>query len=161
MKRILAAAALTACASLSAAAADVVIYGKVNTALYYQDWEGASPSFSMLNESSRFGFNISEKLSDDLTVKGYLENGFNSDTGSLTNTSGGNKGSTLFDRRSILAVNSKTWGEIGFGRMGSVRSTMSPYALTLAWLDPMETNYAEAGMSYMFGNDPRANNSIT
>lgn len=147
--------------SFGASAADVSIYGKVNTALYWQDWSGANPSFSMINEGSRFGFNIREELTNDLSVKGYLENGFNSDDGGLTNTSGGNTGSTLFDRRAILALHSKTWGEIGFGRMGSVRSTMAPYALTLAWLDPMETNYGEAGMSYMFGNDPRANNTVT
>lgn len=153
--------ALAALFPLVAGAADVVLYGKVNTALYFQDWSGAQSSFSMINEGSRFGLNIREKLTDDLSVKGYLENGFNSDDGALTNTGGGNTGSTLFDRRSILALHSARWGEIGFGRMGSVRSTMAPYALTLAWLDPMETNYGEAGMSHMFGNDPRANNTVT
>ena len=161
MNKLYALTALAVVLPCTTSAADLVLYGKVNTALYYQDWSGAKSSFSMLNEGSRFGMIITEKLTDDISVKGYLENGFNSDDGALTNTSGGNTGSTLFDRRSILAVHSKTWGEIGFGRMGSVRSTMAPYALTLAWLDPMETNYGEAGMSYMFGNDPRANNTVT
>lgn len=162
MKKIFALAAVAAAAApIVANAADVVLYGKVNTAFYYEDYSGASPAVSMLNEGSRFGFLINEDLTNDVSVKAYLENGFNSDDGALTNTSGGNTGATLFDRRSILALSSKTWGEVGFGRMGSVRSTMAPYALTLAWLDPMETNYGDAGMSYMFGNDPRANNTIT
>ena len=53
-------------------------------------------------------------------------------------------------------------GELGFGRMGSVRSTMSPYSLGLAWLDPFETGYGtDSSISTLFGNDPRGNNTIT
>ena len=97
-----------------------------------------------------------------MTIKGYLENGFASDTGALSATGGGNVGATLFDRRSILAVSSKTYGELGFGRMGSVRSTISPYSLAMGWLDPMETAYGDiASISNMFGNDPRGNNTMT
>lgn len=161
MRKLIALAVAAALLPAAASAADVKIYGKVNTAFYYADWDGSKPSFSLINEGSRFGFNIREDLNADWSVKAYLENGFNLDDGALTNTGGGNTGSTLFDRRSILALASKTYGEFAFGRMGSVRTTMAPYALTLAWLDPMETNYAEAGMSHMFGNDPRSNNTIT
>lgn len=161
MRKLFALTTLAALIPLAASAADVVVYGKVNTSIYYEDYSGQRPKVSLANEGSRWGFNVSEKLTDDLTVKAYLESGFNVDDGALTNTGGGNAGSTLFDRRSILAVHSKTWGEVGFGRMGSVRSTMAPYALSLAWLDPLETNWGDAGMSAMFGNDPRGNNTVT
>lgn len=161
MRKLITAGATLALLPAAVLAANVVLYGKVNTALYFEDYRGASPTVSIANEGSRFGLLITEDLSDGWGVKGYLENGFNSDDGAFTNTSGGNSGTTLFDRRAILAVQNDRFGEIGFGRMGTVRSTMAPYAMTLAWLDPFETNYGDAGMSYMFGNDPRSNNAIT
>ena len=161
MRKLFALTTLAALLPLGATAADVTVYGKVNTSIYYEDYSGQAPKVSLANEGSRFGINVREDLTTDVSIKAYLENGFNIDDGGLTNTGGGNSGATLFDRRSILAVHSKTWGEVGFGRMGSVRSTMAPYALSLAWLDPMETNYGDAGMSAMFGNDPRGNNSVT
>lgn len=161
MRKLYALTTLAALLPLGASAADVTVYGKVNTSIYYEDYSGQSPKVSLANEGSRFGINVREQLTDDVSIKAYLENGFNIDDGGLSNTGGGNAGNTLFDRRSILAVHSKIWGEVGFGRMGSVRSTMSPYALSLAWIDPMETNYGDAGMSAMFGNDPRGNNSVT
>ena len=94
----------------------------------------------------------------------YLETGFNSDDGSLSNTSGGadNGSSMLFDRRAILSVSSKTWGEFAFGRMGTVRSTMAPFGFGLGALDPFETAYAiDCSISGVFGNDARGNNSFT
>ena len=161
MRKSIVLAAAAALLPAIALSAEVTLYGKVNTAFYFEDWSDSSANVSMINEGSRFGLNIREKLNDEWSVKSYLENGFNSDTGAFTNTGGGNTSSTLFDRRSILALASEKYGEFAFGRMGSVRTTMAPYAMTLAWLDPMETNYAEAGMSHMFGNDPRSNNTIT
>ncbi len=160
--RQLALAAALVAAAFSVEAASVTIYGKLDTALHIQKNRGQNAQLTMMNEGSRFGFNIREDLTDDVAIKGYLENGFDSDTGALTGTGGGNTGTTLFDRRSILAVSSKTYGELGFGRMGSVRSTISPYSLAMGWLDPMETAYGDiASISNMFGNDPRGNNTLT
>ncbi len=160
--RKLAAAAVLMAAAFSVQAASVTVYGKVDTALHIQKNRGQNAQLTMMNEGSRFGFNIREDLTEDVSIKGYLENGFDSDTGALTGTGGGNTGATLFDRRSILAVSSKTYGELGFGRMGSVRSTISPYSLAMGWLDPMETAYGDiASISNMFGNDPRGNNTAT
>lgn len=71
-------AALVA-ASGAAAAADVQIYGRVNTALFFQKVQSEDHAkLRMDNGASRFGLNISETLTDDLSVRGYLENGFNS-----------------------------------------------------------------------------------
>ena len=44
----------------------------------------------MQDEASRFGFRIAEKLTENVTIKGYLENGFTSDTGAFSNIGGGN-----------------------------------------------------------------------
>lgn len=147
--------------AMSAAnAADVTIYGKAEVAFHYQykDFKDtkSDSQFSMDNSGSRFGLNINEKINDDWSIKGYLENGFNIDDGGFT-TSG-----TLFDRRSILAVKSNTYGEFGFGRMGSVVSTFSPYGRGLSMLDPFETAYtSEYSISGAFLNDPqRSNNNI-
>ena len=157
----IAAAVLLSTVTLSTFAASVDVYGKIDTALHIQKNRGESAQLTMQDEASRFGFRIAEKLTDDVTIKGYLENGFTSDTGAFSNIGGGNVGSTLFDRRSILAVASKNYGELGFGRLGSVRSTISPYSLAMGFLDPFETGYGDiASISNVFGNDPRGNNSV-
>lgn len=162
-RNLLAAALLTALSTGLASAANVELYGKVETSMRYMHIsEGSVNKFEMLNEGSRWGLNIKEDLGDGLSVKGYLESGFNSDDGALTNTGGGSSSAMLFDRRAVLALRSETMGEIGFGRMGSVRSTMSPYSLGLAWLDPFETGYgSDSSISTVFGNDPSGNNTIT
>lgn len=143
-------------------AADVNLYGKVDTALHIQKNRGENAVLSITDEASRIGLRIREKLSSEWSVKGYLENGFSSDSGQFSNIGGGNKETTLFDRRSILALSSSRYGELGFGRMGSIRSTISPYSLVMGYLDPMETGYGDiASISNMFGNDPRGNNTAT
>ena len=85
MRKLFALTTLAALIPLAASAADVVVYGKVNTSIYYEDYSGQRPKVSLANEGSRWGFNVSEKLTDDLTVKAYLESGFNVDDGALTN----------------------------------------------------------------------------
>lgn len=153
--------AVAACLAGSVAmAADVEIYGKVDLGMEYSHVStqngSASDSFKMTNGGSRFGFNIREQINNDWAIRGYLENGFNADDGKFT-TSG-----TLFDRRMILAVQSKTYGELGFGRMGTVMSTNSPYALGIAFADPFETGYTgDYTISGLFATDSRANNAIT
>lgn len=156
-----AAVAASLCAAGAAQAASTEIYGKVETLLRYVHTNGGADSLVLENGGSRWGMRIREDLQPGLSVRGYLEGGFNSDDGGLTNTGGGNSSSMIFDRRAILAIRSDTYGEIGFGRSGSVRSTISPYSLGIAWLDPFETGYgADSSISTIFGNDPRGNNTI-
>ncbi len=144
------------------AADGVQMYGKLDMSMHWQKNRHSNGALSMLNEGSRWGMNITETLSPDVSIRGYLETGFNADNGALSNTGGGNVGTTLFDRRSVLAVRSNQYGEVGFGRMGSVRSTISPYGQVLGNIDPMETAYGDiASISQIFGNDPRGNNTIS
>lgn len=143
----------------SALAADVEIYGKADVGIEVNHFSGgakAKTQFQMTNGGSRWGINIREKISDDLSVRGYLENGFDLDTGKDT-ISG-----KAFGRRSILALQSKQYGELGFGRMGTVTSTNSPYARGLAYFDPFETGYTgDFTISGIFATDSRVDNAIT
>lgn len=159
----LALALLSTLAAVGAAQAiDVKIYGQANGSLYYIDTKAGGSSLSMQNESSRVGLTITEALNPGTSINVYLETGFNLDNGALTNNGGNNVGNTLFDRRAILSVKDVDWGEIAFGRMGTVRSSMAPYGYGLGAIDPFGTNYGPDGsISGMFGNDDRGNNTIT
>lgn len=144
-----------------ACATDVKLYGRISTSLHYTKIDGGDSILKMNNEGSRFGLNIKEEINSDLSIRAYLENGFNSDDGGLSN-SGGLKTATLFDRHAVLAVLSEEYGELGFGRMGSVRSAVMPYSLVLLPLDPTNGAYYDIGsIAIMFGADPRANNTIS
>lgn len=90
-KSLIAVAALSALAG-SAMAADVQIYGRIDTGFRYQnvdyDVAGVSDasSFEMVSgnySGSRVGIKGSEDLGNGLTVGFVLENGFDSDDGSF------------------------------------------------------------------------------
>lgn len=88
-------------AALSAQAADIQIYGRVDSGLMFTDAEGVQSKTELISggrSASRLGFNIVEDLGNGYKVKAYLENGFKLDSGEFS-TEG-----SLFDRRSILAV---------------------------------------------------------
>ncbi len=112
-------------AALSAQAADIQIYGRVDSGLMFTDAEGVKSKTELISggrSASRLGFNIVEDLGNGYKVKAYLENGFKLDSGEFS-TEG-----SLFDRRSILAVQGP-WGEIDGGRAGTVQSTSAPYSM--------------------------------
>ncbi len=141
-------------------AADVSLYGRVSTSIRMTKADGQNAAVDMNNEGSRWGIRLQENINSDLSAKVWLESGFNSDTGGLSN-SGGVK-NTLFDRHAVLSLASKTYGEFGFGRMGSVRSAVMPYSLVLLPLDPVNGAYYDiVSIGVMFGADPRANNTLT
>lgn len=147
---------------MSSMAGEVDIYGQANVALYYNNPKNGSDSLIMQNESSRIGFRATENLTSETSINVHLETGFNIDTGALTQNGGNNVGTTLFDRRSFISVKNLHYGEFAFGRMGTVRSTMAPFGYTLGMLDPFGTMYGPDGtISAVFGNDTRANNTVT
>lgn len=118
----------TLLAAGAASAADVSIYGRIDTGLVYQSFSGDSvknDSFTMEsgpNTASRWGIQGSEKLTDDLTVGFRLENRFASDSGEL-------KGDRLFEGTSFVQVKSNTWGEVAAGRISGIGSGSGPYDL--------------------------------
>lgn len=157
-RKILLSVALMAisCAATVQAETSVQLYGKIDLAMQYTKAPGKDAVVNMQNETSRIGLNIREDLNDSWAVKAYLEAGFNADDGSQAS-----KG-VLFNRRSILAIYNKTFGEIGFGRMGSVESISSPYGIGLPNLDPFRTGYGpDYEIEGTFGNDNRVNNAVT
>lgn len=138
MKKSLMAIAVLGTFAGSSMAADVTMYGVVDTGLAYthdkftgsanvkETWndlaglvaDEKSDNFRMdsgNNSSSRFGIRGTEELGNGLTVGFKLENGFKSDSGAL-----GTDGS-LFDREATLSIGG-TYGTLYMGRMGSLVS---------------------------------------
>ena len=137
MKKTLAAIAVLGAFAGTALAADVTLYGKIDGGLNYthvskdaQDATGKvtssnSDSFearSGQNSGSRFGLKGTEQIADGLTVGFQLENGFDSDTGKM------GQSSRLFGREARVYVTTE-FGEIAFGRMGGIDSGLGSYDL--------------------------------
>ena len=125
-KKSLIAVAVLGATAFSVQAADVTMYGKVDTGLQFKSNEVTvgneakvdSDTFSMengLNSASRFGIKGSEDLGNGMKVSFQLENGFKSDSGEFK-TSG-----KLFDRQATVAVSSD-FGTLTMGRVGGIGS---------------------------------------
>ncbi|BBF23398.1 porin [Sutterella megalosphaeroides] len=149
MKKTLAALAVLGAFAGSAAAADVTVYGVVDTGLAYtyenselgvsdtgftEGTNGSENQFGMqsgYNSSSRFGIKGTEDLGNGLKVGFKLENGFSSDDGTL-----GQSG-RLFGRESSLSLMSE-FGTISFGRMGGVASSAGTYDIVYSIADSFD-----------------------
>ena len=132
MKKTLAAVAVLGAFAGSALAADVQLYGIVDTGLRYTHFDAdsaaagydATDSFGIQsgNQSgSRFGFKGTEDLGNGLTVGFILENQFNSDDGSLADED------HFFRRESSLFLQGG-FGKVAMGRMGSINGGTSSWA---------------------------------
>jgi predicted porin len=130
--RPLALAVALLAAAASASAADVRIYGRMDSGLLYQhnfgDSAAADDSFTMnsgLNTASRWGIRGSEKLSADTTVWFQLENRYLSDDGSFKTFTKGKDG-RMFGGHALLGVTS-SWGEFAAGRTSGITSGSGRY----------------------------------
>ena len=143
-------------AALAAQAADVQIYGRVDAGFLYEHKKGEDTFTQKAGgrAHNRIGFNVVEDLGNGVKVKAYLENGFYIDNGQFDDSK------VLFNRRSILALQGSL-GEIGFGRMGTVQSTVAPYTMGLIKYDPFGTSYGNASIGSTFSNTSRTNNTVT
>lgn len=129
MKKTLAAVAVLGAFAGSAIAADVQLYGIVDTGLQYVHGDTDSTSansdfdsFSMesgMASGSRFGFKGTEDLGNGLTVGFILEDGIKSDTGVDDDV--------LFNRESSLFLQGG-FGKVAFGRIGSFNGGVSSWA---------------------------------
>ena len=130
MKKTLAAVAVLGAFAGSALAADVQLYGIVDTGLRYTHFDAdsaaagydATDSFGIQsgNQSgSRFGFKGTEDLGNGLTVGFILEDGIKSDTGVDDDV--------LFNRESSLFLQGG-FGKVAMGRMGSINGGTSSWA---------------------------------
>ena len=129
MKKTLAAVAVLGAFAGSALAADVQLYGIVDTGLQYVHGDTDSTSansdfdsFSMesgMASGSRFGFKGTEDFGNGLTVGFILEDGIKSDTGVDDDV--------LFNRESSLFLQGG-FGKVAFGRIGSFNGGASSWA---------------------------------
>ena len=127
MKKTLAAVAVLGAFAGSALAADVQLYGIVDTGVGYNhvDADGFGQdkdSFGMQSgqaSGSRFGFKGTEDLGNGLTVGFILENGIKTDTGV--------DDGVMFNRESSLFLEGG-FGKVAFGRIGSLNNGQSSWA---------------------------------
>ena len=126
MKKTLAAVAVLGAFAGSALAADVQLYGIVDTGVGYNhvDVDGLGDgqdidTFQMKSgqaSGSRWGLKGTEDLGNGLTVGFILEDGFSSDNGTDS--------APMFNRESSLFVQGG-FGKIAFGRIGSFNGGVS------------------------------------
>lgn len=129
MKKTLAAVAVLGAFAGSALAADVQLYGVVDTGLAYTNADSDLANTDSVNRfemksgmqsGSRFGFKGVEDLGNGLKVGFILENQFSSDDGSLGNDE------SFFHREATLFLEGG-FGKIAFGRMGSINGGVSSW----------------------------------
>lgn len=166
MKKQMIALAVAGAFAGSAFAANVDVYGVVDTGLVYTQTEvggvlssakAEGHKFSMdsgVNSGNRLGLRGTEDLGDGYSVSFRLENGFNSDTGVL-----GQDGQ-LFDREARLSMNTP-YGTVSFGRMGALTSGAGTYDVFQATGDALDGGNANyIGTGYWFSRG-RCDNMIT
>ncbi|WP_341461599.1 porin [Sutterella wadsworthensis] len=103
---------------------------------------------------ARFGLKGSEDLGNGVKAGFHLENGFSADTGSLA------QNSRLFGREARLFVNG-AFGEVAFGRMGTLGSANGTYGL-LGNLSPFGASWVGAvEYSTYYVGGIRADNTVT
>ena len=166
MKKTLAALAVLGAFAGTAAAADVTLYGVVDTGLAYTYkntelatdiadlTDGSESQFGMqsgYNAVSRFGLKGTEDLGNGLKVGFKLENGFSSDDGNFKYDG------RLFGREASLSLMSE-FGTLSFGRMGGVASSAGTYDIVYATADAFD-----GGDNDVFGmhSSSRYDNMVT
>lgn len=170
MKKTLAAVAVLGAFAGSAFAADVTLYGRIDTGLHYNDNqvdlngnEVDDSSFEMgsgLSTGSRMGLKGTEEISEGLKVGFVLEHGFNSDTGANGDDT------RFFNRESSLQLISDTYGTLAMGRMGSIVSDIGTFGFYAGAVNPFGTGWSAVGGqgigSKLFAtNDARYDNTVT
>lgn len=153
------AAAMTAAA---AGAADVTVYGIVDTGFGYTNTDtlagGTDSKFEMINgfnSGSRFGFKGTEDLGNGYAVSFILENGFASDTGAL-----GQDG-RMFGRESSLKLHTP-YGTLSFGRAGTLLSGAGSLEVFGTFADTLPGGWDGIfNVANYQGNGQRLDNMVT
>ena len=123
-----------------ALAGQVTLFGAVDLGVKVQKSKGHDTVVSLDSGTyagSRWGLTGREEINSDLSVSFLLESGFDADTGA-------SKGK-LFNRGSLLRLESKTFGTLAFGRTSAFTFASGEYG----WMwqvDPFEGAYLDAGI---------------
>lgn len=144
-KSLIALAVASAAMAGSAYAANVEVYGLIDTSLAYV-WSDSDAAgfdsegkFTMENArefGSRFGLRGSEDLGNGMKVGFVLESGIKSDSGEL------DQGGRLFGREAHINLTGD-FGYLAFGLQPVFGSTLGQHGLFRA-IDPLFANYTEA-----------------
>ena len=162
MKKTLAAVAVLGAFAGSAFAANVTMFGIIDTGLGYTSTDNGKTTSHLFdirtgqNSAARFGLKGEEELGNGVKVGFNLENGFKSDDGSLA-TAG-----RLFDREALVYVNG-TFGELGMGRQGEMASGNGRYGVFGGKVSPFSTGWSDiGGHKYVMGAGfGRLDNAVT
>lgn len=161
-KKLIAVAVLGACVAGSAFAANVDVYGRIDTGLSYVHEkigdQAGTDKLSMdsgLSSGSRWGLKGSEVLGNGYQVGFVLESGFSSDTGAI-----GEEGK-LFNREATLRV-SGPFGSIYAGRMGRIGSDAGSVGFYAGSVSPFGSGWGKmAGHFAVTANyDTRYSNAL-
>lgn len=163
-KTLIALAALGAVAG-TAAAADVTIYGRIDTSLRFSsiDHDVANmddeTSFEMASGNytgSRVGIKGAEDLGNGLKVGFVLENGFDADDGSYDSNE------RLFGREAIVYLEGD-FGKLAAGRMGILNGSAGSFAIG-GNFNPFTTGWGDVGSQTLLwgaGFSSRHSNMLT
>ena len=161
MKKKILACAVAAAFATGAVAAEVTIYGDVNTGFVYnytkEGNQESTNSFKMesgISGASRWGVKGGEDLGNGYSVSFDLQSGFDSDTGMM-------KYDRLFGREVRLTV-AGPFGELSFGRMGTMTSSAGTYDIFQGTADLFDGGWTSAiATSNFFYDVTRADNMVT
>ena len=172
MKKQLLAVAVASAFASTAFAANVEVYGTVDTGLVYNNTSFGgtttakdSNKFSMdsgVLGGTKFGLKGTEDLGDGYSVSFQLENGFDSDTGAMNQSMTVDEKTTnrMFGREARLSLNTP-YGTASFGRMGALTSGAGTYDIFMAGADALDGgNSSYIGTGYWFDRS-RCDNMIT
>ena len=161
-KQLIAVAVLGACVAGSAFAANVDVYGRIDTGLSYVHYDetGLSDAKDTLSLDSgmysgnRWGLKGSEDLGNGYQVGFVLESGFDADTGAMSKDG-------LFNREATLRV-SGPFGSIYAGRMGRIGSDAGSVGFYAGSVSPFGSGWGEMpGHFAVTANyDSRYNNAL-
>ncbi len=176
MKKTLAAVAVLGAMTGAAAAADVTLYGVIDTGFNFNSTkaessveqlgmdnvkEGRTNNFSMAsgqNSGSRWGLKGKEDLGNGVKVGFILESGFDSDTGALSAYN--EERNRLFGREANLFIESD-FGTLSFGRVGALTSGVGSY--NLMNYTPFSSGWANTATkgNFWIGDRDRMDNTVT
>ncbi len=156
--KLIVSAIMLALGSTSVCAADVTLFGTAETSINIQKFKGEKTTSKLATGdyyAARIGIRGREDLGNGYKVRFTLENGFDSGTGETI---------ASFDKNSIFSREASVglitpYGEIGFGRFGSLSSGLGTYALQY-FASPYGNGFNELGFGNIFQFVPRTNNTI-
>lgn len=161
-KKLIAVAVLGACVAGSAFAANVDVYGRIDTGLSYVHYDetglsDAKDTLSLdsgMSSGNRWGLKGSEDLGNGYQVGFVLESGFDADTGAMSKD-------VLFNREATLRV-SGPFGSIYAGRMGRIGSDAGSVGFYAGSVSPFGSGWGKmAGHFAVTANyDSRYNNAL-